>query len=79
MRGCGMYLLRADLRMIAKSGIKLRRIAKERGSRLLNEELRGEQVVVIGDTPLDIRCARAIGAKVLAVATGMFRLEVGIA
>jgi phosphoglycolate phosphatase-like HAD superfamily hydrolase len=45
-------------------------IAHERGSRLLNEDLRGEQVLVIGDTPLDIRCARAIGAKVLAVATG---------
>src|SRR6266536_544660 len=50
---------------------KIAAVAKERGSRLLNQELRGEQVVVIGDTPLDIRCARAIGAKVLAVATGM--------
>ena len=54
---------------------KIAAIAKERGSRLSNEELRGEQVVVIGDTPLDIRCARAIGAKVLAVATGMVPIE----
>jgi len=45
-------------------------IARERGSRLLGEDLRGEQVLVIGDTPFDIRCGRAIGARVLAVATG---------
>ena len=34
-----------------------------------------ERVWVIGDTPSDIRCARAIGAKVLAVATGIFTAE----
>ena len=33
------------------------------------------EILVIGDTPLDIRCARAIGAKVLAVATGTFTLD----
>ena len=32
-------------------------------------------MLVIGDTPLDIHCARAIGAKVLAVATGGATLE----
>jgi phosphoglycolate phosphatase-like HAD superfamily hydrolase len=30
---------------------------------------------VVGDTPSDITCARAIGAKVIAVATGVFPLE----
>jgi phosphoglycolate phosphatase len=54
---------------------KIAAIAKERGSRLLNEDLQGEQVLVIGDTPLDVRCARAIGAKVLAVATGTVPIE----
>jgi len=45
-------------------------IARKRGSRFAGAGLRNDQVVVIGDTPLDIRCGRAINAKVLAVATG---------
>lgn len=45
-------------------------IARSRGSRLLGAELNGDQIVVVGDTPRDIECGRAIGAKVLAVATG---------
>jgi phosphoglycolate phosphatase-like HAD superfamily hydrolase len=49
-------------------------IARQRGSRLLNTELRDDEVLVIGDTPLDIRCGRAIRAKVLAVATGGAKL-----
>jgi phosphoglycolate phosphatase len=49
--------------------------ALKRGSRVLRQHLRGEQVLVIGDTPLDIRCGRAIGAKVLAVATGGATLD----
>ncbi|HTN77208.1 MAG TPA: HAD hydrolase-like protein [Pirellulaceae bacterium] len=35
----------------------------------------GDRVWVIGDTPLDVRCARAIGAKVIAVATGAHTVE----
>ena len=49
--------------------------AKQRGSRVLGKNLRGQEVLVIGDTPLDVRCGRAIGAKVLAVATGGATLE----
>jgi len=45
-------------------------VAHERGRRALNEHFHGDQVLVVGDTPHDIRCARAIGAKALAVATG---------
>jgi phosphoglycolate phosphatase-like HAD superfamily hydrolase len=50
-------------------------VASERGSRALNQKLHGEQIVVVGDTRHDIRCARAIGAKVIAVATGGDSLE----
>ena len=49
-------------------------VAHQRGSRVLGTELRGDEVVVIGDTPFDIRCAQAIGARALAVATGGARL-----
>lgn len=50
-------------------------VARSRGAQRLGVQLRGEEILVIGDTPLDIRCARAIGARVLAVATGGASLE----
>jgi phosphoglycolate phosphatase len=50
-------------------------VARARGCRLCNEPLRGEQILVIGDTPLDVKCGKAIGAKTLAVATGTFAAE----
>ena len=50
-------------------------VARERGRRILGSKLRDDEILVIGDTPLDIRCGRAIGAKVLAVATGGAKLD----
>lgn len=35
----------------------------------------GEDTMVIGDTPADIRCARAIGSKAVAVATGIYSAD----
>lgn len=47
-------------------------VVRERAGRLYGEEAARAPVVVVGDTPLDIRCARAGGARVLAVASGTF-------
>jgi phosphoglycolate phosphatase-like HAD superfamily hydrolase len=43
--------------------------------RHLNGSVRLDRLWVIGDTPLDVRCARAIGAKVAAVGTGWHSME----
>ena len=45
-------------------------IARDRVSQTLGRALRGDEIVVVGDTPRDIECGRAIGARVLAVGTG---------
>jgi phosphoglycolate phosphatase-like HAD superfamily hydrolase len=53
-------------------------VAREARSLLrqhINGDVADDRVWVIGDTPLDVQCARAIGAKAVAVATGGFTVE----
>lgn len=45
-------------------------LARERISSHLGVELRPQQMIVIGDTPNDIACAKHYGARAVAVATG---------
>ena len=46
--------------------------AKRRARDRHGEEFPPERIYIIGDTPHDVACARAIGAKAIAVATGSF-------
>lgn len=47
-------------------------VARNRAEAAFDSPLDGAAVIIVGDTPLDIRCARAGNASVLAVATGLF-------
>jgi phosphoglycolate phosphatase len=50
-------------------------IARRRARERLGLELRGDALVVIGDTPADIECGRGIGACAIGVATGRYGVE----
>jgi phosphoglycolate phosphatase-like HAD superfamily hydrolase len=50
-------------------------IARERARALAGSDVPFHHMVIIGDTPLDIDCARACGAVAVAVATGQHRAE----
>ena len=45
-------------------------VARERVRALTGLDIPYKQTLIIGDTPLDVDCARACGAKAVAVATG---------
>ncbi|MFI5230114.1 MAG: HAD family hydrolase [Gemmatimonadales bacterium] len=50
-------------------------VAQRRAREELRVEFAGRNVVVIGDTPADIDCGRAIGARAIGVATGHFSVD----
>ncbi|MGN6391884.1 MAG: HAD family hydrolase [Gemmatimonadales bacterium] len=51
---------------------ELPRIAAQRAQPIFGRVPRGDEVVIIGDTPADIACGTGIGARAVAVATGSF-------
>jgi phosphoglycolate phosphatase len=50
-------------------------IAAERAAQRYGRSFAGRDVVVIGDTPNDIDCGKAAGARTIAVATGPFGVD----
>lgn len=50
-------------------------IALERAAATVGRRFLGDECVVIGDTPKDVRCGRAFGARTVAVATGRFSAD----
>ncbi len=55
---------------VDRAGIVRR--AVERGEAMLGRDLSNEEILVIGDTPLDVDAAHAVGCTAIAVATGHF-------
>jgi phosphoglycolate phosphatase-like HAD superfamily hydrolase len=54
---------------------RLPAVAAARVERLIGAPLAFRQMTIIGDTPLDVECARACGAVSVAVATGQHAFE----
>ncbi len=50
-------------------------IAARRAETHFGREPRGREVVIIGDTPADVTCGRAIAARAIGVATGAYSVE----
>lgn len=50
-------------------------IAKLRALELLGLDVAGDGIVIIGDTPADIECGRALGVRAIGVATGRYTVD----
>jgi phosphoglycolate phosphatase len=55
---------------------RLPAIAARRAEALSGRRFPGHALVVVGDTPADVACGRSVGARTVAVATGVLPIEV---
>ncbi|MDF1505022.1 HAD family hydrolase [Roseisolibacter sp. H3M3-2] len=51
---------------------ELPRVARRRARELTGHDFDGDAIVVVGDTPADIACARSVRARTVGVATGRY-------
>lgn len=54
---------------------ELGHFARARAMETTGSEFPPERIFVVGDTPRDIECGRAIGARTVAIATGQYTVE----
>jgi phosphoglycolate phosphatase len=47
-------------------------IAAQRAAQLMGRVPRGAEIVIVGDTPADVTCGEAVGARAIGVATGSY-------
>ena len=50
-------------------------VAQRRAREVVGADVPGDRLIVIGDTPADIRCGESIGARAIGVATGRYTVE----
>jgi phosphoglycolate phosphatase-like HAD superfamily hydrolase len=50
-------------------------VAQRRAEAFLGAPFPGDRIVIIGDTPADIHCGRALGVRAIGVATGRYGVE----
>ncbi len=50
-------------------------VAQRRAREVMGVELAGDRMVIIGDTPADIHCGRALGVRAIGVATGRYGVD----
>lgn len=50
-------------------------VARARALEQLGLDVEGDRMVIIGDTPADVECGRALGARAIAVATGRYSVD----
>ncbi|MEO8578565.1 MAG: HAD hydrolase-like protein [Gemmatimonadales bacterium] len=50
-------------------------VAQRRAREVLGADVTGDRLIVIGDTPADIRCGESIGARAIGVATGRYTVD----